>query len=442
MNLLRSYAGRTFHNNVKEITRNRLEREELKMAIISTRLVAVGCGYGPEDNDPGGRHWEEYWRLEFYPFHFGLPQEDAIFVSYKRNKFHEDALENRLLDCAEEDKWDKVVRTVENMFRTHKYYFFTIENSVPVASSSPVIDLPIQLPIVSYNSLASAYNDLLPGQTDCVVRWKHKSYIYKSAQFPNSAISLAQELRNYVLLKKSLWIAELGPKVRRQRRNEGYLIRYYPNGALTRHFDEDEDTKRRWITEIATALVEFEEMGFFHKDLKCGNVVVDDDDSIRITIDFENRGGTKNWAHPDDLQTFLHSFDLSPFPCTPLEGTKRITPYNLVSCPQHIPTSSTSFPPNLNLHLSQFEGQNIHGGAFPIATPRDQKPLAQKRQYAVYNFGKTVWELFVGGTPTDEAELRKTPQWVQELVGGCCVEERYKSMREVLASLKSLREAS
>ena len=68
---------------------------------------------------------------------------------------------------------------------------------------------------------------------------------------------------------------------------------------------------------------------------------------------------------------------------------------------------------------------------------RDQRTLEQKRRFALYGFGKTVWELYVRRDPVNEEELKSTPQWVQELVRACCTEDRVRSIGEVIRHLGS-----
>ena len=213
----------------------------------------------------------------------------------------------------------------------------------------------------------------LPDQIHSIVKYNGVPYLLKAANFPRDEVVLNQEVKNYRLVKQSKWIAELGGIVERQGRKEAVLVRYYSAGDLTRHFGADEIMKRRWVKQLATALSELDELGYIPQDLKCANLVLDDSHNVRL-IDLENFGGTEGWAHPDDIKGFI-----------PAKGS--------VS--------------------------------------------ARKRCYAVYGFGKTVWELYVGGVPTNEDDLKTTPQWVQELVQGC-IEGKFKSMIEVVKYMKTI----
>jgi len=204
-----------------------------------------------------------------------------------------------------------------------------------------------------------------------IVKHNGIPYLLKAANFPHDEVVLSQEVKNYRLLKHSSWTAELGGIVERQGRKEAILIRYYSSGDLTRHFGADEKTKARWVKQLATALKELDNLGYIPQDLKCANLVLDDSHNVRL-IDLENFGGTDGWAHPDDLKGLI-----------PAKGS-----------------------------VSE-----------------------RKRCYAVYGFGKTVWELYVGGVPTNEEELKATPQWIQELVHGC-LDGKFKSMTEVVKYMK------
>ena len=129
------------------------------------------------------------------------------------------------------------------------------------------------------------------------------------------------------------------------------------------------------MTQVATALNEFEKSGYILQDLKCANVVVDDSDDVRI-IDLENAGGTRGWAHQDDLI----------------------------------------------------------GKISQKATEKSSRT----KEFVIYGFGKMVWELYVGGTPTDDEELAKTPRWVQDLVFRC-LNNMFRSIEEVGQYLISIK---
>jgi serine/threonine protein kinase len=121
-------------------------------------------------------------------------------------------------------------------------------------------------------------------------------YVLKIAGLPGDEHSLKQELRHYELVKHSKWVEQLRGIVRRK---EGFLIRY-PQGDLRQHFRADDQKNRRWVIQIATALEEFQTSGYIQQDLKCANILGDDSGDIRM-IDLENAGGTRDWAHPDNL---------------------------------------------------------------------------------------------------------------------------------------------
>ena len=89
-------------------------------------------------------------------------------------------------------------------------------------------------------------------------------------------------------------------------------------------------------------------------------------------IDLENAGGTKDWAHPDNL-------------------------IGIISPEKSVENKGISF---------------------------------EWKEYMVYGFGKTVWELDVGGVPVHDDELKNAPNWVQHLVDGC-INRKFRSIGEV-----------
>jgi hypothetical protein len=170
--------------------------------------------------------------------------------------------------------------------------------------------------------------------------------------------------------------------------------------------------------------VEFEQLGFFYQDLKCANIVLDDTDHIRF-IDLENAGGTEGWAHPDDLKGHISSsYDYLS---------------DDVAEEEWIHNSEFHWNEQIPLDLVASESDDDSEAAdeldFQSLWPAP-KTAEQRQMYAVYGFGKIVWELFVGGPPTDLEELKSTPEWVQELVNGCCHNGQYTSMSQVLVALK------
>ena len=127
------------------------------------------------------------------------------------------------------------------------------------------------VPVVLYISLEHRGIEVPLEIIHNVVKFNGELYVYKDARFPGTSTVciLAQELRNYQLLKNSRWIAELGGVVSRRGHREALLIRYYPKGNLSKHFNADDMIKQQWVVQIATALAEFDAVGFVHYDLKC-----------------------------------------------------------------------------------------------------------------------------------------------------------------------------
>lgn len=383
------------------------------------RLSVTSFSFTPEsDDDPDGPHINEYWRLEFFPRGgHGLPREDAIFVKCERNYDVPDALENRILSAPEVTRHDMITNFAESVFREKGWHNFEILNSIPVAMPPVKIDLSFDSQIIPYTSLEPSLTKL-PHEVHRPVTFTGKVYLMKTAALPGDEFHLLQELSHYKKLSGSRWLPELGGIVNRQGRQEAFLVRYYPAGDLRRHFDADEHTKRSWVVQLAQALAEFNATGFYHRDIKCANIVVDDENNIRI-IDLENTGTTEGWSHPDDANAFFIPFDMKD--CSiPGDFESAFPPQDYESLVSPFIPPSESEPPSYAIPPS-------------YAPPTITKSQSQKFQ--VYGFGKTVWEFYVGKRPTNENDLLETPAWVQSLVRRCCKEDTFESMDDVIGFL-------
>ena len=100
---------------------------------------------------------------------------------------------------------------------------------------------------------------MLPREYTKIVKYKGELYVYKGAEDIDKIAR--KEIRHYQLLKSSKWLPELAGKVCRQGRNEAFLVQYFEKGDLTRQYRADEVSMKRWVTEIATALLYFESVG-------------------------------------------------------------------------------------------------------------------------------------------------------------------------------------
>ena len=125
-----------------------------------------------------------------------------------------------------------------------------------------------------------------------------------------------------------------------------------------------------------------------------------------------NSGGTDGWTHPDDLHEFIASHEENDF-------------------------GSSAFPRQdaqpPALRIAPEADISRYGRPAPLRL----RTIARKQQFQVYGFGKTVWELYVGGKPVNENDLIHTPPWVQDLVRRCCKEITFASMDEVLFYIES-----
>jgi serine/threonine protein kinase len=425
-------------------------------------LNIVSLTFTPESEDPDGPHVYEFWRLEFRaPEKRVRAIEDVVFVKLNRNEEVEHALENRILTADEGAKYQMVTEIAETTFYDKGWHNFEIINSQPIVMPAPIIDLRIDYTVVPYASLEPCDLEVPAGQIHRLVKFDNKPFVLKVAQFPGEEYRLSQELRHYQKLAGSRWIPEIGGIVCRQGRREGCLIRYYPRGDLRRHFDADDPTKRRWVVQIATALAEFNSMTFFHQDIKCANIVVDDSGDLRI-IDLENTGGTDGWAHPDELNRhgdFSDDNDLGigfdsgkppiPFPSLPSwailpdpSETANKPPIPLPPLPpwailpeqfEHPTTLPHLNPPHIHIKDSMLEAGMPHSG---LSVPR-ALTVAEKGRFQVYGFGKAVWELYVAKEPVNEEDLLQAPEWVRKLVRRCCMEDSFTSMGEILSYLDS-----
>lgn len=165
-------------------------------------------------------------------------------------------------------------------------------------------------------------------------------------------------------------------------------------------------------------------IGFIHQDIKCANIVVDEFNNIRI-IDLENAEGTEGWAHPDDLRGYLS------YPLNDGIGPDA-SMYSIGGDYAERDSAGISHCITEREHRQVSEDMLLR---FPHSC--NDRTLEQKQRFAVYGFGKAVWELYVRGEPVNEDDLRSTPGWVQDLFLGCCMEEPFASLAEVLKFLES-----
>ncbi|KAF8539499.1 hypothetical protein BDD12DRAFT_882186 [Trichophaea hybrida] len=55
----------------------------------------------------------------------------------------------------------------------------------------------------------------------------------------------------------------------------GFLLKYFPLGDTSQHFDAPIDTKMRWIHQMVDLAARMERICFKHQNLKCENIVLD-----------------------------------------------------------------------------------------------------------------------------------------------------------------------
>jgi len=97
----------------------------------------------------------------------------------------------------------------------------------------------------------------------------------------------------------------------------------------------------------------------------------------------------------------------------------------------------------VDLEKAQFAERNLTD---PISTSnftvRPKQPILKETSRLVNEFGIIVWDLFDHDYRNKydnkflEVWIRSGPQWVQMLVRGCCIDECFKSMSEIVAYLE------
>jgi serine/threonine protein kinase len=397
------------------------------MSGITYYLDVTSINFTAEDHDdPDGPHVDEHWRLEFFPRgERVLPREDVIFVHCKKNNGQEDAFENQILRAEEGRKHEMMIDFATTTFHQKGWHNFRILNSLPVELPAPrAMELPFDYRIVPYTSLERCEEKL--HAVHPLVNFEGVTYVMKGVAFPDEVFRIYQELSHYKSVSTSKWIPEIGGVVSRQGRHEAMLVRFCPGGDLRGHFDADDESKRRWVVQLATALTNLNSMNFFHRNLKCANIVLDEHAEIRI-IDLENSGGTKAWTHPENLNIFISMAEQNPhmvLSVTPGEARDLQPPF-----PNFDPTH-TRDEPGLPLPVSEF-------AACFLPSPIPTHSVAEKRRFQVYCFGKTVWELYTGKAPLNDDDLTRIPVWARRLILGCCKEDVFASMEEGLAYLAS-----
>jgi len=435
------------------------------------RLTITGTTYSLEsEEDFEGPHHAEEFVLQFVPIDGDLlPLEDYIFIKVRRHSYIKDSFENRVLSANESSRQSLITDFAEAMYKEKGLRRYRIVNSIPVPFPSPLEELEFDFPIIPYTSLNPGPTHPLHWIDKRLVTYGGKVYVWKHAYDSFYLSRLGEELGHYQKLKGSRWIAEIAGIVVRQGLRTGFLVQYYPKGDLTKHFDATEVTKRGWLTQVAQALIDFSAIGFYHRRLKCANIIVDDDNNVRI-IDLDASGISEGWAHPDDYRNFVPDE-------TPLADSHP----DAVQMPMSLPSDLTGFHgPDSGVLESNLEMQSLTNPESTFVSPSEADlfsnlneeeqqilldefnafldakgpPLSgeeldatglnsptdsERQKFQIYSFGKTAWELFAGcKVPTNEDDLKGTPGWVQTLVHRCCKQEDFDSMEDILRFLESL----
>jgi len=430
------------------------------------RLTITSGSFEEEfEDDPDGPHmWEDFY-LQFCEVSgFGLPLEDTLFIHIERNSEVEDAFENRVLTANITLRESLITDFANSVYRETGLCNYQIVNSVPIPLPPFAKDLTFDFPTVAYSDLKHG-PEIRRYLKHRLVTYAGIAYLWKEAALSDGLERLEEELANYQKLAGSRWIAEIGGIVLRQGRRTSFLIQYYPQGDLRQHFDASDLTKQKWLTQLAQAIIEFNGKGFHYRDLKCANIIVDNDNNIRI-VDLETFGNTEGWAHPNEPTFYMPNEEFLsthyPIPWhsdvtepqasqSTIESDPQMPPFlNPASgnaYPSVLESSEPGFPRLLSQqhtevdhHLHHEIDAYIRSSLDKFGAMKPKPPTAVEWQkFQIYSFGKTAWELFAGcKVPTNEDDLKGTPGWVQTLVHRCCKQEDFDSMEDILRFLESL----
>lgn len=269
-------------------------------------------------------------------------------IGYKFNEIVPSAIENRFLATDETD----LVETLDNkmkflaslaasILRKSTKIWLTVtgieihtcadgtlgwnlfEDKEEMFNRLPVTSLPKEILKVDIGHFSS-FQEVAPSVYK--VRYQDEKYILKLNQDKGEATTFQLEAAakfkagNLPHVNKMIGVVVNNVYDIKEATVKGLLLEYCSRGDLKTllQYSEppiDSTTKLRWAAQIAHGIQALHEKGLIHSDLRCQNVVIDDDDDAQI-IDCSGEGGyTRGWhAYLDkmtDPRQDIYSFGVT-----------------------------------------------------------------------------------------------------------------------------------
>lgn len=270
-------------------------------------------------------------------------------IGYKFNEIIPSAIENKFLASDEpnfakevEHKMKFLSPLAANVLKTSTQVWLTVtgieiytgadgqiqwklfEDKEEMLNRLPVGSLPNDILKVDISHFTSFQSVMGPVYK---VRYEEEKYILKLNLDKGESITFQSELAakfkagNLPHVNKMIGVVINNVDNIKEATVEGLLLEYCSRGDLktllrcSKH-PIDSTTKLRWAAQIAHGIQALHREGLIHSDLRCENVVIDDDDDAQL-IDFSGDGGlyTRGWhAYLDkmtDPRQDIYSFGVT-----------------------------------------------------------------------------------------------------------------------------------
>ncbi|KAK6503084.1 hypothetical protein TWF481_008120 [Arthrobotrys musiformis] len=277
-----------------------------KTEIDASRYRCISACGGDEDTEDTERE---------FCYNVQMPGgKSRVYISYKRNDINIDSLENSLLEEDFWDTWERLPTVLAKQLpplpedRLDIYGFQLVNSSfIPCEPPRCNIKGPHNYPSFQEHDLEHI-QDLGHGMCNVslVSAGANQEHMaFKTTHWEPEIGILSDELSNYDLLRDFPSIPRILGLVFIGDCPTGFLMEPFTKGDLTKHYDASVREKTKWAWQLLLIVCQFEEREFDHKDLKCGNIVLDDDGNIKV-IDPANCGWTDGFSTPqlDGCQVF------------------------------------------------------------------------------------------------------------------------------------------
>lgn len=250
-----------------------------------------------------------------------------VSISYEYNADVVDAIENKLLRSHEYSLWprkldillplcssqlenirSKLYPTVTGLqFRTLREGQLTwtiLEDTDEIAAFVPLENICTDIPKVNITAL-SAFRRL--GGFAYLVNYLHEPYVFKFHGSPLQNDVFRAELFARLAIGNIPHVLGLTAIVTQENASDekpyvaGMLMKYCSRGDL--HFllsrpesRLDWGRKTKWAAQITHGIMGIHQAGIIHGDLRCSNVVVDENDDAHIIDIIDGNGYTEDWT--------------------------------------------------------------------------------------------------------------------------------------------------